>query len=106
MRKYTLTHDIPDCDFIDVPLRRGDTVYGYSGCTYGCIDGTSEVACTLLPNELPFFGLPVEALIHEDGTPVKASYTRLEDADVSEAKLTSGKLLVQEAEPVLQGSAA
>ena len=59
--KLVLTRDVPraECQWLDRDMKRGETVYRYNGCTYGCIAG--GVACTENPGQTPFFELPIDA---------------------------------------------
>ena len=43
----------------------GRTVYGYSGCTYGCCT-PDETPVTIHPDKTPFFGVPTVELV-DDG---------------------------------------
>lgn len=52
-----------ECPWLDRDFDAGETVFIYSGHTYGCI-GPGGVACSLGPdNETPFFELPMSALV-------------------------------------------
>jgi hypothetical protein len=42
-------------------LKRGEIVYLYDGCTYGCISA-GGVAVTFQPSETPFFQVPEDSL--------------------------------------------
>lgn len=38
-----------------VSFRAGEVVYEFTGCTYGCIDRASGIACSRVENVHPFF---------------------------------------------------
>jgi len=59
--KRRLDHD--ECPWFchhDV-FEKGDVVYRYTGCTYGCIS-EGGVAVTRSPDQNPFFQVPMDAL--------------------------------------------
>lgn len=61
--KLTLTRDVPksECHWLDRDMKSGETIYRYSGVTYGCI-GPNGTACSFEPDLGPFFELPRNAL--------------------------------------------
>lgn len=61
--KYVLLRDVTkaECDWLDREFKKGETVYKYSGATYGCISW-GGVACCEQPNSTPFFEMPNDAL--------------------------------------------
>lgn len=42
-------------------IEKGEILFGYSGCTYGCIS-SGGVACVLRDGKEPFFEIPRDAL--------------------------------------------
>ena len=56
--KYRILHDIT-C--FEDEFKKGDIVYRYSGCTYGCISNEG-IACTIKKDETPFIEIPKEEL--------------------------------------------
>lgn len=64
MSEYTFTRDIKKTDdgsYADRDYVKGDTVFRYSGCTYGCISGDGMAMCEV-EGEGPFFQMPRDAL--------------------------------------------
>jgi len=63
MRKYRLIRDVTkkECPWLDRTFKEGETVYYYSGYTYGCISFNGIAVCEKL-DENPFFELPENAL--------------------------------------------
>ena len=59
---YKITRDLDskECPWLSEPVRAGEVVYLYSDYTYGIIGG--GIAVTRLPNELPFFEVPKNAI--------------------------------------------
>jgi hypothetical protein len=57
--KYILTRDVTknECPWLDRDYKKGDVVYFYNGCTYGCITLTGE-PFTKNPDQTPFLELP------------------------------------------------
>jgi len=45
-------------------IKKGETVYLYRGCTYGCISRDGE-AVTFKPDITPFFEVPADALMEQ-----------------------------------------
>lgn len=76
MKTYTLIRDVPrsECNWLDRTVRKGETVYEFTGCTYGCI-GSGE-AVTFEAGENPFFELPANALAIVRPRPMLAIETR------------------------------
>lgn len=62
MMKLQLIRDVTqsECHWLSRDFKKGEVLYEYTGCTYGCItpDG---IACSL-DGEIPFFELPESAL--------------------------------------------
>lgn len=60
---YVLLRDVTveECPWLSADLKKGQTVYLYPGCDYGCCtdEGT---ACTHEYNVTPFFEVPNDAL--------------------------------------------
>ena len=52
-----------ECPWLSRPFRKGEIVYRYDGCTYGCI--ASGIACTERDGKTPFFELPQDAVMDE-----------------------------------------
>lgn len=46
-------------------IKKGETVYEYRGCTYGCI-GPYGVAVTFEPDKEPFFEVPDDSLANAE----------------------------------------
>ena len=63
MRKYRLIRDVTkkECPWLDRTFKEGETVYYYSGYTYGCVN-FNGVPCSEKLDENPFFELPENAL--------------------------------------------
>ena len=63
MKSYRLTRDVTkkECPWLDQIVKEGTIVYEYDGNTFDMI-GDRGIACTTLPNVLPFFELPLSAL--------------------------------------------
>jgi hypothetical protein len=59
--KVTRVVTTSECPWLDKNMARGQAVYKYYGCTYGCV-GETGIAVTVLPNAEPFFELPSSAL--------------------------------------------
>lgn len=61
--KLTLTRDITkeECSWLDRDYKKGEEVYDYHGCVYGCV-GFDGLAVTEVEDQTPFFELPKEAL--------------------------------------------
>jgi|WetSurMetagenome_2_1015567.scaffolds.fasta_scaffold00674_27 hypothetical protein len=61
--RLVLTRDIfvMDCPWLDRAFEKGDLVWAYHGCTYGCVSDGGR-AVTLHDGQLPFFELPRDAL--------------------------------------------
>lgn len=55
-----------ECPWLDRDFEVGETVYLYSGATYGCI-GPAGIACSIDPDMGPFFELPRAALSQATG---------------------------------------
>ena len=70
MGKMTLKRDVTvnECGWLDRDFVEGETVYTFSGVTYGCI-GPDGIACSLDPDFGPFFELPRSALEEHNGKP-------------------------------------
>ena len=65
MEKIKLTRDVtPDeCGWLDRTYKKGEILYEYHGCTYGCISNNGT-ACTETPNQTPFFEIPNNAILN------------------------------------------
>ncbi len=50
-----------ECDWLEDSIEPGKEVFQYTGPTYGCIGGQG-VAVTDLPEQLPFYELPGDAI--------------------------------------------
>lgn len=62
-RRRVLKRDVTveECRWLDRTYKAGETVYLYSGATYGVI-GPNGTAVTEVVDETPFFELPCDAL--------------------------------------------
>lgn len=60
--QLSLTRDVlkSECPWLERDMKKGEFVFTYDGCTYGCIG--AGIACTAKPGETPFFELPADAL--------------------------------------------
>lgn len=60
---FVLTRDVPvsECPWLDRDMKAGETVFDFTGCTYGCV-GPDGIACSERPGEHPFFEIPRSAL--------------------------------------------
>ena len=63
MRKYTVIRDITteECPWLENTILKGQIVYSYTGCTYGCI-GHNGKAVSLELGVDPFFELPYDSI--------------------------------------------
>ena len=61
--KYKLNRDVTqeECFWLKRDREKGEIVYEYNGCTYGCITNAG-IACTEEYNKTPFFELPKDCL--------------------------------------------
>ena len=61
--KYRLKRDLTNQEKVvaDENLKKGDVIYRYPSCTYGCIS-PSGTACTLVLGVTPFFEVPMDAI--------------------------------------------
>jgi hypothetical protein len=61
--KYILTRDVPriECPWLDWDMEKGEHVYAYTGCTYGCVSDNGR-AVSKVEGKTPFFELPRDAL--------------------------------------------
>ena len=61
--KCKLIRDVTmdECKWLQQDFKKGDTIYRYNGCTYGCISPDGS-AFTLVKDEEPFFELPNDAV--------------------------------------------
>lgn len=57
----TRTITTTECSWLDHPLKKGTTVFRYTGPTYGCIT-PAGVAVLLEPREFPFVEIPRNAI--------------------------------------------
>jgi len=64
MAKLKITRDVTvkECNWLEENFKEGDTVFRYSGCTYGCISFLGT-ACSKEKGKEPFFEIPTNALI-------------------------------------------
>ncbi len=63
--KYTLTRDVlrtDDGSYADKDYFKGDIIFKYSGCTYGCVSDDGMAMCEI-EGEGPFFQMPRDALM-------------------------------------------
>ena len=62
MKTYIVSRDVTpeECPWLEKTIRKGEVVYEFMGCTYGCI-GSGE-AVSSKAGENPFFELPRAAL--------------------------------------------
>jgi hypothetical protein len=62
---FQLTRNVTkkECVWLDRTFKKGEIVYEYFGCTYGCISWKGR-AFTKEENETPFFELPNDAVEH------------------------------------------
>jgi hypothetical protein len=60
--KLVLTRDVikEECSWLSDPHFKGDEVFEYHGCTYGCI--ANGIACSEVDGETPFFELPRDSV--------------------------------------------
>ncbi len=60
-KKRVLTRDVKksECSWLDVDMKKGEIVYLYTGCTYGCC---RDEAYTYQEGKTPFFELPNDAV--------------------------------------------
>jgi len=58
-KTYVLTRSVKrkECPWLDRNFKKGEKVFAYHGCTYGCISFEGS-AFTVKPGETPFFELP------------------------------------------------
>jgi len=61
-----LTRDVnqTECDWLERDFKKGETVYKYTGYTYGCIS-RKGVAVSLVKDKDPFFELPNDSISYE-----------------------------------------
>jgi hypothetical protein len=69
--RYRVTRDVAaweDHNYAGRDVRKGELLYKFTGCTYGCIDTYSGVALCEVEGEYPFFEFPWSAieLVNED----------------------------------------
>jgi hypothetical protein len=62
-KTYILIRDVPveECPWLDRDFKNGETVYLYTGHTYGCISYDGE-AFTEVEGVEPFFELPIDSV--------------------------------------------
>jgi hypothetical protein len=67
-RAFVLTRNVTkkECPWLDRPFKKNETVFEYTGCTYGCISWNGT-AFTEKENETPFFELPNDAVCLHGG---------------------------------------
>ena len=65
--KYKLNRNvtIEECDWLKRDMEKGEIVFSFGGCTYGCVS-PNGIACTEVKNETPFFELPEDCLTLEE----------------------------------------
>jgi hypothetical protein len=65
--KLILTKDVfvIECPWLDRDMLKGEVVWSYEGCTYGCVSSNGR-AVSLIDGETPFFELPRNALKRAD----------------------------------------
>jgi hypothetical protein len=63
MSAYKLIRDVTkkECDWLDRTFKKGEVVYEYRGCVYGCISYKGN-AFTLEQDRTPFFELPNDSV--------------------------------------------
>lgn len=82
---YTFVKDVDKADWVALPRKflRGESVFRYDGHDYGLVRDDLElgdretVACSLDVQREPFFTVPVEFLVQQDGTPPVCEYVRV-----------------------------
>jgi hypothetical protein len=57
--KRTVT--VEECHWLRYDMKEDSLVYSFNDHTYGCI-GPTGVACSMSPNDGPFFELPEDSL--------------------------------------------
>jgi hypothetical protein len=62
MKRFKVKRNVTalECGWLERTVKKDEIVYGYEGCTYGCI--SDGVPVTVLPNKTPFFELPENSL--------------------------------------------
>ena len=60
--KLHVTRDVTpaECPWLERTVTKGEPVYRFDGCTYGCI--SDGIAVTYQDGKTPFFELPNDAL--------------------------------------------
>ena len=63
MVRLTLKRDVlmEECPWLDRDMKAGETLYRFTGPTYGCI-GPNGIAVSMEPDMNPFFEIPAQAL--------------------------------------------
>lgn len=63
MKTYKLKRNVTQIEYpwLGRNYKQDKVVYNYEKCTYGCIE--SGIAVTIIPDEEPFFELPIDSLI-------------------------------------------
>lgn len=61
--EYILIRNVTkkECSWLKRTYKKGEIVYRYNKCTYGCI-GPYGIAFSEVPNKEPFFELPYDAV--------------------------------------------
>jgi uncharacterized Fe-S cluster-containing MiaB family protein len=60
--KFITTRYLPESEnYSGRAIQKGEIVFRYRGCTYGCIS-SEGVACTFAPDVEPFFEIPSDAI--------------------------------------------
>ena len=65
--KLILTRDVSrlECPWLDADMVKGQSVWTYEGCTYGCVSDNGR-AVSIIDGKTPFFELPREALAPDE----------------------------------------
>jgi len=50
-----------ECGWLNKDMKKGDIVYRYYGCTYGCI-GPKGIAVSIKEGTTPFFEIPLDSI--------------------------------------------
>lgn len=59
-----------ECDWLDRDYRKGEIVWRFTGCTYGCISPTGRAVRAKPRKDEPFFELPIDSVDVLEGCPV------------------------------------
>lgn len=64
MRAFEVTRTVTgvECPWLSKPFTKGETVYEYRGCTYGCINWQDGLAVSREPGQTPFHQIPRDAI--------------------------------------------